>query len=201
MDSQALTQAVTLISTHGYWFLFFAMVIEGPIVTTAAAFASALGFFHVFVVFTLSILANIAADIIYYSIGYWGRLTLIEKYGKKFGFGGKKVKRIEKLLRKNPFATVSAIKMTPGLSTFGLIVVGASKLPFKKFIEMNLYIALPMALFFVVVGYYAGLANAVAEKYLHHSQYALILVVLAIIIGNYLYQKISKALAQRIEKI
>jgi membrane-associated protein len=201
MNSQALAYAVDIISQHGYWFIFFAMVVEGPIVTTAAAFASALGFFHVGIILFLSILANLVADVICYFIGYWGRLRIVEKYSKRFGFGMERVERVERLLATNPFPTIAAIKITPGLATLGLLIVGATKMPFKKFIKSNLYIAFPLSLSFVVLGYYAGRANAIAEKYLHQSQYALILAVIAIVAGSYIYRKVSAAIARRIEKI
>lgn len=201
MNTDVLSQAVDIISTHGYFFVFVAMIIEGPLVTTAAAFASALGVFHVGIILFLSILANLVADVVCYFIGYWGRLRIVEKYSKKFGFGMERVERLERLLSTNPFPTIAAIKITPGVATLGLLVIGATKMSFKKFMKNNLYIAFPLSLFFVVLGYYAGRANAVAERYLHHSQYALILILVAIIAGSYIYRKVSAAIARRIEKI
>lgn len=201
MNQQLLDQFVSVVSTHGYLFIFLVMVIEGPIVTTAAAFASALGFFHVYVILILAIAADTVGDIIYYAVGYLGRLKIIERYGKKIGFGKRRVKKIESLLHKNLFATLAAIKMSPGLAPPGLIIVGASKIPLKKYVKMCLYITFPRALTFVVLGYYAGRANAIADKYLHHSQYWLALVPVAIIFGSYVYKQVSAEIARRIEKI
>lgn len=170
-------------------------------VTIAAAFASAIGVFDLYVIFLLSILADTIADLVYYFIGHWGRINLIEKYGKKFGFTKSKVTKIENLLKKNAWATISAIKISPGLATVGLIITGASKIPFKKYIKICLYVTIPKTLLFVVLGFYAGQANAIADKYLHHSRYAFILIVPAILLANYIYQRVSRAVAQKIEKV
>mgnify|MGYP001591522550 CR=1 FL=1 len=40
---------------HGYLFIFIAMCVEGPVVTAAAAFAAALGYFSWPVIFILAI--------------------------------------------------------------------------------------------------------------------------------------------------
>jgi membrane protein DedA with SNARE-associated domain len=201
MNSPVLAQVVDLISSHGYWFILFAMVIEGPIVTTAAAFAAASGIFNPFVIFFLSIAGDAIGDVFYYGVGKLGRIHLIEKYGVRFGFGPERIEKIEKLLRINTWSTLSAIKIAPGLSSLGLIVTGALNIPFKKYMEICLYITLPRSLLFVVLGYYAGQANAVADKYLHHSQFAFVLAVLAIIFVNWAYQKASQFIAQKIERV
>lgn len=201
MNPQVLDQAVSIVSTHGYWFIFLVMIIEGPIVTTAAAFASALGFFNVYIIFALSILADTVGDVLYYAIGYWGRLRIVERYGKQIGFGESRVRKIGDLLHRNFFAAIATIKMSPGVAPLGLIIVGASKIPLKKYVKICLYITSPRALTFVILGYYAGRANVIADRYLHHSQYWLTLAPIAIIIGSYLYKKISNSIASNIEKI
>ena len=201
MNPQALTQVVDILSVHGYLFIFFAMIVEGPIVTTAAAFAAASHIFHPFPILLLSVAGDTVGDVIYYGMGRLGRTHLIERFGPRFGLGPKKVEKIELLLRKNPWATLSAIKIAPALSTFGLIATGASKMPFKKYMQICLYVTVPRSLFFVVMGYYAGRANSIAERYLHHSQYAFILIVVAVILVNWIYHKVSNLVAERIEKI
>lgn len=201
MNPQLLDQTVNLISTHGYWFIFFMMFFEGPMVTTAAAFAAALGLFNVYIILFLTFAANLLADIVFYQLGYWGRENVVKKFGKRFGSGESNIKKIEGMLNRNFLAAIAFIKITPGVPPLGLTLVGALRIPFKKFIETNLLIAIPYALFFVILGYYAGLANAVADKYLHHSQYWLALVPIAIILGSYLYKKTFSIIARKIEKL
>lgn len=199
MDTENVSQMVSLLTSHGYLFILFAMVLEGPVVTIAAAFAAALGYFHPMLVLTLSVMGDLIGDLLYYFLGRLGRTHIVEKYGKKFGLNKEKVEKMEKMLHKNTWQTLSAIKIAPALSTFGLILAGAANIPFRKYINICLYITLPRSILFVVLGYYAGKANALADKYLHHSQYALFWIVIGIILINYIYKKISQIISQKIE--
>ncbi len=201
MNPDILAQVVNVISSHGYLFVFFAMIVEGPVVTTAAAFAAASHIFHPFPILLLSVVADTVGDILYYGLGRLGRIHLVEKYGKRFGLETQKVGKIGHLLKENTWATLSAIKIAPGFSTLGLIIAGASNIPFKKYMHICLYITIPRSLLFVVLGYYAGRANAIADRYLHHSQFAFILIVVGILVINWLYQKISNVISEKIEKI
>jgi membrane protein DedA with SNARE-associated domain len=70
---------------QGYTLMFMLMLIEGPVVTAAGAFAAAFSYFHLWIVFVLSILGNLIPDVVYYAMGYWGRHNLIEQYGHYFG--------------------------------------------------------------------------------------------------------------------
>src|SRR5437762_2032987 len=97
--------------SHGYLLMFIAMLIEGPIVTSAAAFAAALGYFNIPMVFLLSLLGDIVADIIYYAIGYWGRLKIVDRIGPKFGLSKERMGNIEKLLGEHRIKTILAIKL------------------------------------------------------------------------------------------
>ena len=60
----AFDQVLTFIEQNGYVLLFLLMILEGPIVTAAAAFAASLGYLSLPVVFILSVLGNIIGDLI-----------------------------------------------------------------------------------------------------------------------------------------
>jgi membrane protein DedA with SNARE-associated domain len=140
---QAITQWIL---SQGYSLMFVLMLIEGPVVTAAGAFAAALSYFHLWIVFLLSILANLIPDAVYYAMGYWGRHTFIDKYGSYFGVTKKRMAAAEKLAKKHTVKSLIAIKMIPFLATPGLIVVGASKMDIKKYIWWSLIITLPSSL-------------------------------------------------------
>jgi membrane protein DedA with SNARE-associated domain len=201
MQPSSFVQIIDWVSAHSYFFVFLAMVVEGPIVTTAAAFASALGFFNLFIILTLSIAADLIADGLYYLIGFWGRINLIERYGSKVGFTPKRVERLEKLIQKHTLKALIAIKATPTLATPGLIIAGASKVPPKRYISISLGMTVPKSLLFVAIGFYSGKAHSLANKYLHYGKYAVPLTVVGLFLITYLYQKASKFLAQKIEKV
>lgn len=192
---------VSLISTYGYFAIFLAMVAEGPVVTTAAAFAAGTGLFNVYVILILSILGDILADILYFTIGYWSRLALIEKYGHYVELSQNRIGKIQKLLHTHLWRTLLAIKLTPGLSPPGLITVGLSKMNVKKYAVATSLITIPKCILFVALGYYSGRVHDIATKFFHVGIYTIPIALAIIFLISYLYQKVSSILGQKIEKI
>jgi membrane protein DedA with SNARE-associated domain len=186
---------------HGYILMFFAMLIEGPIVTVAAAFAAALGYFDVFIVFVISFLGDIVADVIYYFIGYFSRLAVIEKFGKFFGLTEKRMRRIEALLNGHSVKTLIALKLTPVLPTPGLMLVGATKMPIKRFVKICSIIIFPRTIFLVIMGYYFGAAYEMLAKQFEKNYYILVAIIAAIAVIYYLFSKLLAYLGRRVEKI
>jgi len=177
---------------QGYTLLFILMLIEGPAVTAAGAFAAAIGYFRIWPVFTLSVIANLIPDAIYYAIGYWGREAVINKYGQYFGLTPKRIGQAEKLAHRHSGKSLIAIKMIPLLATPGLIIVGASKMDIKKYAWWSVAITIPTSLFYLVIGYYFGAAYASIEHYLHLGIYFIIFAAAAIILLTYLQRRYAE---------
>ena len=186
---------------HGYWVIFLAMLIEGPIVTAAAAFAVALGYFNLLVIFGLSLAGDLVADIIYYAIGYWGRMTLVERFGQRAGLSKERLLRIGNLLHDNPWKTLLVLKLTPILPTPGLMLVGAAKMPLRKYIVICTLIILPKSLLFMIIGYYFGRAYDTIAQYINNGTYIIIALISIIALIDYLFRKYSARFARRIEKL
>lgn len=185
---------------HGYWVMFFAMFIEGPIVTAAAAFALSLGFFNFWAIFGISILGDLGPDVLYYAIGYWGRIALVERFGAKIGLTRDRMDRMAKLLHDHAWRTMLALKLTPILPTTGLMVVGTTKMPLKKYVTISLSISLPKTIMFILIGYYFGRAYDTINKYVSGVSYAVLAIIAAVIVIDWLWRKYSAKLGQSIER-
>lgn len=189
------------IIAHGYPLMFLAMLVEGPVVTAAASFAAAFGYFNVFMVFILSLLGDVVADIIYYAVGYFGRITVIRKFGGRFGSSEERIKRIETLLNSHPIKTLIALKLMPVFPTPGLMVVGSSRMPLKKFVAICLAIILPKTIFFMVLGYFFGTAyNKILRKF-EGGGLILGVIIVLILIVYYGVTKLSTHLAGKVERL
>lgn len=186
---------------HGYVLMFVAMLLEGPIITLAAAFASAFGFFSVFLVFILSFLGDALADVVYYYIGYFSRLAFIERFGKYVGLSEKKMKRIESLLHDHSVKTLIALKLTPGLPTPGLMLVGAAHMPIKKYAAVCSLIILPRTIFLVFIGYYFGAAYEIYTARFQQDAVMLVMIFALAFLAYFAVRKILSRLAKKIEKI
>ena len=183
---------------QGYTVMFILMLIEGPVVTAAGAFAAAFSYFHLWAVFLLSILGNLLPDAIFYAMGYWGRHTFIDKYGNYFGVTKERIAIAEKLAANHTGKSLFAIKMIPFIAAPGLIVVGASRMDLRKYIFWCLIITIPSSLFYLLIGYYFGAAYGTIDHYLHLGYYLLGATVIIIIAILYFQRKLTEGFAKKI---
>jgi membrane-associated protein len=185
---------------HGYPLLFLVMLVEGPVVTAAAAFAAALHYMNVWIVLLLSVLANLIPDLVYYAIGYWGRETFINKYGHYLGITPERIATTEKLAAEHSGKSLFMIKMIPFLATPGLILVGATKMDIKKYAFWSIIIIVPSSLLYFIIGYYFGAAYATIDHYLHIGGYVIAAAVVIVLVITYLQRKYFSRLEKKLEK-
>ena len=192
----------SLIQLHGYWVLFLVTIIEGPIATAAGAFAASIGILNLFIVILIAFSGDIIADSFYFFMGKFGRKPIVDKYGSKFGINKDRMKNIEKLLKKHFIKTLAVMKITPMLAPPGIMLIGASKVSFRKLLFSSLLIIVPVSLFYAGLGYYLGLAADSFFKYYKIARELLLgLVVLIILIAFLLEKKLFSKIAKRIENI
>ncbi len=199
MQSAELNQAAQLVLSHGYFLMFLAMLIEGPVVTAAGAFAAALGYFNLWFVFLLSVLGNLIPDIIYYALGFWGSNRLVKRYGHYFGLSPEKISRLKGLIERHAGKSLAIIKLTPLLATPGLIVAGATRMDVKKYTWWSLIITAPSSLFFLVVGYYFGAAYEKIVHYVNYGGYVIIFALAIFVALSYLHKKYTRNIAGKID--
>jgi len=198
----SVVDVFSLIQLHGYWVLLLATIIEGPVATAAGSFAASIGLLNLFFVILIAFSGDIIADTVYFYMGRKGKEPIIDKYGHKFGLSQERMKHIEKLLKNHFLKTLAVIKITPMLAPPGIMMIGASKTSFKKFIFSSLLIIIPASLFFAGVGYYMGLAADSFFKYYKLAKELLLaLVIVVIIFAFFLEKKLFTRIAKRIEKV
>ena len=192
-------QTVQWVLQHGYPLLFIVMLIEGPVITAAGAFAAALHYMNIWVVLMLSILANFIPDLVYYAIGYWGREQFINRYGHYFGITPERVAITEKLAQQHFGKSMFAIKMIPLLATPGLITVGAMRMDIKKYALWSIAIIIPSSLSYLIIGYYFGAAYNTIEHYLNLGIYVAIAAAVIVIAIAYFQRRYFSRLEKKIE--
>lgn len=185
----------------GYFLMFIAMVVEGPVITSAAAFGAALGYFNIFIVFLLSIAGDLVGDFIYYGVGYFGRVRFVEKYGHKVGLTEKRLKHMERLIKTHPKKTLTAIKLAPMLPAPGLMMIGATRMPFGKYTWMTLLVALPKTILFMLLGYYFGSTYDRFSALFQNGEYFILAAIAGTVVIFYGYKQLSARLATRLEVI
>jgi membrane protein DedA with SNARE-associated domain len=200
MDLTNFSSVTHWVIANGYVLMFIAMFIEGPIVTAAAAFAAALGYFNIYIVFLLSILGDLAADTAYYFMGYYGRYKLVDRLGHRFGLSEERIKKLESVVKKNTIKAMLFIKLTPIFATPGLIAAGAVRLPFKRFIFWCFILIVPKSFLFLITGYYFGTMFNVVNKYFEIGSLVIVFSIIVMAILYYVFQKAEVKIAKKIEK-
>lgn len=200
-DINSFSGALQWVKSAGYFLMFIAMIIEGPIITSAAAFAAALGYFNIFIILILSILGDLTGDFVYYGMGYFGRVTVVEKYGHKVGLTKERMERMEKLIKEHPTKTMTAIKLAPVIPGPGLMMIGATKMPFWKYAWITLVVTLPKTILFMLLGYYFGRAYDTIAHYLQNGEYFILVALVLIVIVYYGYKKLSERISARLETV
>jgi len=191
-------QAVSFLQKEGYIIIFLLMVIEGPIITTAASFLASAGFFSIYLIFVLSLFADLTADIMYYTIGRATNKTVIEKKFQNLK-GKKSFKKIEAGMNNHLGKTLLIVKLTPFLAIPGLLLAGALKVSIKKFTIISLAITIPRTIFLTVSGFYFGYAVNKILMYFELGQYIFLFLIIAVIIIYFIFKFISSKIEKSLK--
>lgn len=187
------------IGHYGYLALFIIMVVEGPVATSAAAFAVHLGYFTLTAIFILSVVGDLVGDFIYYYIGVASRKTLIDRHGHKFGLDQNNLARFNAAFHKHKIKSLVIAKLTPAIPGPVLIAAGALRMPLWTLVWVSLILAVPKYALFMILGYAFG---DLYVKFFHYYDIVGWVLVAALIIGSYLmYKKVLKAVIRVEEKI
>ena len=199
MLALTFTDLVPWIIAHGYFIFFFTALIEGPLVTTAAGVAAALGYYNIVIIVLIAIAGDLTADVVYYFIGYHSRILVIERYGHHFGITRERIEKIEKMVHKNFKKTMLIVKVSPIIPIPGLIAIGASRVSLKKFVEMSLLITAPKSLLFALLGFYSGKAYAHLGNNITNGSYIIGGLILVIFVVYLIYQKITSRITREVD--
>ncbi|MDD4272054.1 MAG: VTT domain-containing protein [Patescibacteria group bacterium] len=197
MSTSSLSIILPWVIANGYLMIFAAIIVGGPIFISAAAFAAALGYLNVYIIFGLAFFGEMAVDIILYSIGRISRAGVVEKFGHYFGLTDLRILKLEKLLHEHTWKALFIIKYSPVIPVPGFVITGAAKLKFKKFFYILLALSLPKAILFTVIGYFFGRTYGVVAKYYNYGEYLLIAIVIIFIAVNYWFGRFSKKISDK----
>jgi len=181
--------AVDVIDAMGLPGIFLLMVAESacipiPSETTFlfAGFNVARGEYSLFAVVATGTFANVVGSWIAYAIGYYGRVDILEKHGKKLHIKPSHLKWADDWFARYGSATVFFSRMLPIIRTFISLPAGVARMPFWKFSVLTLAGCVPWIFMLTFIGKQAGDNWEDWKDSLHYVDYAVAaLIVLAII--------------------
>ena len=182
--------AVDVVDKMGLPGIFVLMVAESaciPIPSEAtmlfAGFNVAEGNYPLVVVVAVATLANLVGSWIAYAVGYYGRIDVLEKHGKKLHIKPSHLAWADRWFERYGAATVFFTRMLPIIRTFISLPAGVARMPFWRFTLFTVLGCVPWIFMLTFIGKQVGDNWTQWKDSLHYVDYA----VLAIIVLGVAY--------------
>ena len=170
--------AVDVIDKLGLPGIFALMVAESacipiPSETTFlfAGFNVSKGEYSTFAVVATGTAANVVGSWIAYAAGYYGRIDILEKHGKKLHIKPEHLKWADNWFEKYGAATVFFTRMMPIIRTFISLPAGVARMPFWKFTVLTTLGCIPWILMLTLIGKSVGERWESWKDSLHYVDY------------------------------
>jgi len=179
--------AVNVIDAMGLPGIFLLMVFESaciPIPSEAtflfAGFNVARGEYSLIAVVATGTVANVVGSWLAYAVGYYGRIDILEKHGKKLHIKPSYLKWADDWFAKYGSATVFFTRMLPIVRTFISLPAGVARMPFWRFTVLTTLGCVPWILMLTLIGREVGDNWENWKDNLHYVDYA---VAAALVLG------------------
>ncbi|MBZ0056558.1 DedA family protein [Leclercia adecarboxylata] len=150
----------TLIAQYGYAALVIGSIAEGETITLLGGVAAHQGLLRFPLVVAAVALGGMIGDQLLYLIGVRFGPTILRRFSRH----QKKIDRAQQLIQRHPYLFVIGTRFMYGFRIIGPLLIGASRLPPKIFLPLNIVGAIVWALIFTTLGYVGG---EVLEPWLH----------------------------------
>ncbi|EAS2900066.1 DedA family protein [Salmonella enterica] len=170
----------TLITHYGYAALVIGSMAEGETVTLLGGVAAHQGLLKFPLVAAAVALGGMMGDQLLYLLGrcYGGKIL------RRFPRYHTKIRRAQKMIQRHPYLFVIGTRFMYGFRVVGPLLIGASRLPPKIFLPLNIVGELIWALLFTTLGYLGGEVIAPwlhdLDQHLRHGVWLILAIVLVV---------------------
>ncbi|WP_172428237.1 DedA family protein [Salmonella enterica] len=170
----------TLITHYGYAALVIGSMAEGETVPLLGGVAAHQGLLKFPLVAAAVALGGMMGDQLLYLLGrcYGGKIL------RRFPRYHTKIRRAQKMIQRHPYLFVIGTRFMYGFRVVGPLLIGASRLPPKIFLPLNIVGALIWALLFTTLGYLGGEVIAPwlhdLDQHLRHGVWLILAIVLVV---------------------
>jgi membrane protein DedA with SNARE-associated domain len=139
-----------------YILLAILVAVEGPVTTLAGAVAASTGYLDPILVFFAAAFGNLIADILWYSLGYLGKIEWLLRYGGKLGIKEATLARLQTDVHDHIRKILFIAKLTLGFVVPTLIAAGLARVPMKRWFGVLFTAECLWTGTLVLIGYYFG---------------------------------------------
>jgi membrane protein DedA with SNARE-associated domain len=182
--------AVDVVNALGLGGVFVLMTAESaciPIPSEAtmlfAGFNVSEGHYSLLVLVAVGSVANLVGSWVAYAVGYYGRIDILEKHGRKLHIKPSHLEWADRWFQRHGDATVFFTRMLPVIRTFISLPAGVAKMPFWRFSALTLAGCVPWVFLLALIGRQVGAKWEDWKDSLHYVDYAVVaLVVVGIVV-------------------
>ena len=196
--------AVDVVDALGLPGVFILMLLESaciPVPSEAtmlfAGFNVSRGEYSLVAATLVGTFANLVGSWIAYAIGYYGRIDILEKHGRKLHIKPSHLAWADRWFERHGDATVFFTRMLPIVRTFISLPAGVARMPFWRFSLLTVLGCLPWVFLLTFIGKQVGERWEQWKDSLHYVDYAVAVAIVAGVV--YLIVKQRRAKAQRVE--
>jgi membrane protein DedA with SNARE-associated domain len=171
--------AVNVVGDLGLGGVFVLMVLESaciPVPSEAtmlfAGFNVDRGEYSLFAAVAVGVVANLVGSWIAYAVGYYGRVDILEKHGRKLHIKPEHLAWADRWFERYGDATVFFTRMLPIIRTFISLPAGVARMPFWRFSLLTVLGCIPWIFMLTFIGKQAGANWTNWKNSLHYVDYA-----------------------------
>jgi membrane protein DedA with SNARE-associated domain len=142
-----------------------------------AGFNVANGEYSLFAATAVGVIANVVGSWIAYAVGYFGRVDLLEKHGRKVFIKPHHLHKADDWFERYGDATVFFSRMLPIIRTFISLPAGVARMPFWRFTVLTALGCIPWVFALVFIGKQAGDRWEDWKEHLHYIDYVVIVAI------------------------
>jgi membrane protein DedA with SNARE-associated domain len=124
--------------------------------------------------------ANLVGSWIAYAVGYFCRIELVERHGRKLHISPRHLAQADRWFERHGEITVFVTRMLPIVRTFISLPAGVARMPFWRFSLFTFLGCLPWVFALTFIGKQAGESWTDWKDSLHYVDYAVAAAILAV---------------------
>ena len=152
---------INLSTNHTIWvyiFIVFFAFAEGPYLSLVLGVVLKFGYFSFIPVYLALMFGDLIGDVFWYYVGYFYGHGFIKIFGKYFSITEQNIEKVKIIFHKykHPILFISKITNGFGFALATLMTAGMVKLPFSRYISINIVGQFIWTGFLLGVGYFFG---------------------------------------------
>ncbi len=178
--------ATTIIRDLGYPGIFLLLVagsagipVSSEAVMLFAGFDVYRGHFTLPAIIVVGVLGDLVGATVAYSIGYFGRLELVERHGAKIHLTPERIARSERWFERHGTKVIPICRVLPLVRAYVSFPAGAARVPYLRFLVLSALGGIPWIALWGILGRAIGSHYHDVQRNLHYVDVAALVVIVA----------------------